>query len=63
MKVRLGVDVRMSEIHCTRLSLFFHIVKMDPRNGYEVGVFDDLGFLRRKKRSGKIMVKRRMIEK
>lgn len=63
--MRLGVDVTMSDIHCTRRSLFFQIVKMEPKIGYEVGAFVEVeqeGFLKIKKRSAKIMDKKSKVE-
>lgn len=36
-KVKLGVDVTISDDHCTNLSLFFKTVKNEPKIGYDFG--------------------------
>ncbi|KAL3827952.1 hypothetical protein ACJIZ3_016754 [Penstemon smallii] len=47
-KVRFGVDVTISDVHCTNLSPFFMIVKYEPNIGYDFGNFVEFeveGFL------------------
>lgn len=69
MNVRLGVHNTISDVHWTRLSLFFKIVKIEPKIGYDFGRFValeeeerflelDFKFAKIKNKKGIIMHKR-----
>lgn len=66
--MKLGVDVTISDDHCTNLSLFSKIVKNEPKIGYDfgslVGVLDVVfNLVKMKRNRGISMQKMSVVEK